>query len=461
MAECPHSYSGVSTPKRQFSTTHRFGVFVISIADSCVAVYIFGKVFDLIMGGYPVALYKKPCYVIDNSVIKMSSSTSSKDSSSGIGESFRLLRKTVRVSQTCIAEYADISRPSIIAIERGTREPRRNEILKFSSLLRIRPELLITGQYERVVRDLPKVNYRADGKEQDFLDQVELSEAESLQKEGKIVALPSILQKKTIPYAVQQVYNWKEVSSDKPVDIFRWLYDIENLHVVFTALTSLCGAVSLNQGRAVVLINSDQPDERLHWTAAHEFAHLILGHAADERPHRDVYGIPRPEDQDADRFAAELLMPVGAVVKKLAEESDKTDQMEDVVYQLARHFHVSYLAMLYRLSNLQVINWEMAERLRAIKPSIIEKRLKIQKSGTPFDSKKYLPKLVKKLEMEQRFPSGWQVDFDKTAPHHLRLLQAEAYKAYVCEVSLVDRLTSVNKVYEDVAQWVADTYSYI
>jgi Zn-dependent peptidase ImmA (M78 family) len=75
-------------------------------------------------------------------------------------------------------------------------------------------------------------------------------------------------------------------------------------------------------GWPVMLVNDAVAGERTRFTAAHELGHAVM-HAADTGPvpeaHGDVLPGREPDrEREADRFAAELLMPAAHAASELA-----------------------------------------------------------------------------------------------------------------------------------------------
>jgi Zn-dependent peptidase ImmA (M78 family)/transcriptional regulator with XRE-family HTH domain len=63
-------------------------------------------------------------------------------------------------------------------------------------------------------------------------------------------------------------------------------------------------------GRPIILLNADSPKDRRRFTLAHEVAHLLMHESPSEA-----------DEGDADRFAAELLMPVNRIRPDLGSMS--------------------------------------------------------------------------------------------------------------------------------------------
>ena len=60
----------------------------------------------------------------------------------------------------------------------------------------------------------------------------------------------------------------------------------------------------------LILVNSGMPWDRIRWTLAHELGHIVM------------HSLPRPNmEEEADRFAAEFLMPSQMIAPELSEVS--------------------------------------------------------------------------------------------------------------------------------------------
>jgi Zn-dependent peptidase ImmA (M78 family) len=112
---------------------------------------------------------------------------------------------------------------------------------------------------------------------------------------------------------------------------------------------------------AIIGVNSTHPRQRQSFTVAHELGHLRLHPARNYVDHQ--FGFYRRDSQsstatdkaemEANRFAAELLMPAKFLEPLLKGRSIDIGD-EDQVDELARTFRVSTQAMTFRLINLGV-----------------------------------------------------------------------------------------------------------
>lgn len=141
-----------------------------------------------------------------------------------------------------------------------------------------------------------------------------------------------------------------------PVDVRALLEKAERIRLEEAPLDNLSGEVErTDDGNYIIRINAGDGEQRKRFTMAHEFGHVALGHLErnGNKFLRDPAerGTPfdyKPEERDANLFAAELLMP-SQVVRDAIHNGHK-----DIV-DLAELFHVSRQAMRVRLVRLGIL----------------------------------------------------------------------------------------------------------
>jgi len=101
-------------------------------------------------------------------------------------------------------------------------------------------------------------------------------------------------------------------------------------------------------GVPIIEYNANDPLVRQRFTIAHELGHFALSHGARPRDSAEAFSLGNydPVEADANKFAAELLMP-SAVVNGMIRTHGITD-----FERLASMFNTSAVAMKYRLKNL-------------------------------------------------------------------------------------------------------------
>lgn len=111
-----------------------------------------------------------------------------------------------------------------------------------------------------------------------------------------------------------------------------------------------------SSGHRFMLINSNNPKGRQHFTIAHELYHLFI--EARPTPHICNPGhIKSTIEQCADMFASSLLMPESGICQLIPENELKTKKISiSSILKLEHFFSVSRSALLYRLLNIGIIS---------------------------------------------------------------------------------------------------------
>jgi Zn-dependent peptidase ImmA (M78 family) len=111
------------------------------------------------------------------------------------------------------------------------------------------------------------------------------------------------------------------------------------------------GSIEIEDKHPVIYVNQDHPEKRQRFTIAHELGHWFSGHLMDVNDkiidnaqcRRSSFWDVR--EQEANRFAAELLMP-STLLANAIKSGIKN------VYNLSVLFNVSFEAMSYRLQKI-------------------------------------------------------------------------------------------------------------
>ncbi len=120
--------------------------------------------------------------------------------------------------------------------------------------------------------------------------------------------------------------------------------------------TGISGQITNENGQYIIRVNRNEARERQRFTIAHELAHYLLHrHVIDSSPDgitdNVLYrsGAPERMEYEANRLAADLVMPTDLVDKKLREDFEGI-VTEATIESLAARFQVSKAAMEIRLS---------------------------------------------------------------------------------------------------------------
>jgi Zn-dependent peptidase ImmA (M78 family)/DNA-binding XRE family transcriptional regulator len=282
-----------------------------------------------------------------------------------LSQNLRRLRDARKLSQEEVAEKAQMSRIAYGNIEGGRATPRVDTLVRIASALDVGVQDLLAP-----VRILRSVRFRAAKKmtsREQLLASVgrwldDYSELERLLREPtrfspalNRVARDFGKQAPGRPRATAAAAAVRKALKLAPGegirDICGLLEDRAGVKVFATPIASpdffgLSIREEEEGGPAIVVNTWDRISvERWIFTAAHELGHLLL--------HRGAYDIARTdeneqEEQEANWFASELLMPHDVFASEWTEASGLP--FLDRVFKLKRIFRVSYRTVLYRLS---------------------------------------------------------------------------------------------------------------
>lgn len=124
--------------------------------------------------------------------------------------------------------------------------------------------------------------------------------------------------------------------------------------------SDLSGFLYSHDQVSVIGVNTQHPKVRQRFTIAHELGHFLL-HKGSELYVDRAFQMKRNtlssqgtdvHEIEANRFAAELLMPKNLIAQDLEQVEDLDLADEAAISKLARRYHVSAQALLFRLFRL-------------------------------------------------------------------------------------------------------------
>ena len=140
-----------------------------------------------------------------------------------------------------------------------------------------------------------------------------------------------------------------------------------NVLTLFRPMSDSFSGMSLKgNAQLFMLINSNQPRCRQHFTIAHELYHLFI--EDNPVPHRCQAGGKKNEsEQCADAFALMFLMPADGMRQMIPEDELKQGKVSlATALKLGQYFGTSHAAVLNRLSDLNLIGRNEREQLSGI-----------------------------------------------------------------------------------------------
>lgn len=283
-------------------------------------------------------------------------------------------RKSAKITQETAADHLGISRPTFIAIEKGHRRPRPEELVKLSELYQepvsrlvreIKPPSKIEPYLRSMLENVEERREEVDvaiNKLLAFVD--DYRHLEFLVGEKSILTFPprvNIPPGPIEPFAehcAQEERARLNLGMHQPIPILRKVLEDAGLHVFCDKLhPSLAGLyVFVPDFGYCMLINAAHSRERRRWTIAHEYGHFLRER---DRPGVDyLQPVQRRSESErfADVFAAAFLMPEAGVRRRFYDDVDRTgDFRVSELCRMADFYAVSLMAMTLRLEGLGLL----------------------------------------------------------------------------------------------------------
>ncbi len=298
-----------------------------------------------------------------------------------LGQRISEARKSRGKTQEEVAEFLGYSRPTYIAIEKGERTAKADEIIKLASFFgRKVHELVRPGEpvtdlqpHLRAVADKMKTGDQFQAGLSAAIDQLQALAEDYLELE-KLMGSPHrpsypaevVLNLKLDPTEQAEVVGNQERNrlglGDQPVIDLRSTLEWDvGLRIFYTSdlPSSIAGmyAYSAELG-ACILINRKHPPERRRVSMLHEYGHFLL--STDRyKPGIDYLTMPgrKPANERfAEAFALSFLMPATSVRQKFQDFVASTGDFQVADLCRMKHFYfVSLEAMTLRVEQLGLI----------------------------------------------------------------------------------------------------------
>mgnify|MGYP000867220292 CR=1 FL=1 len=114
---------------------------------------------------------------------------------------------------------------------------------------------------------------------------------------------------------------------------------------------------------ATIVVNNEEAPWRINFTLAHELFHIITWNTFDPSDLEQDEFLFKDIEKKADRFASTLLLPESTVREELSSRIKNQRLSFSDIVDIAREFGVSSQALLYRMANLRIVEWEKANEL--------------------------------------------------------------------------------------------------
>ena len=300
-----------------------------------------------------------------------------------VGLRFAEARKARGVTQEAAAKHLGCSRPTLIAIEKGTRQAKSEEIInlarlygqKVSDIVRPGEPLSDLQPHLRAVANQMKVNESEVGEGiaalQRFAeDYIRLETVLSVSLPTNYPEVVTIGRGNPVSLAedVADQERRRLGVGDQPVVHLRSLLEAEvGLRVAYEDLPSRVAgmfAFSSELG-GVILVNRKHPPERRRATMLHEYGHLITDRFKPGIDYLSYPGRKPANERFAETFSMAFLMPSTSVRRRFNQIVNESGdfQISDLC-RLSHFFYVSVEAMTLRLERLGMIPKGVRDHLK-------------------------------------------------------------------------------------------------
>jgi Zn-dependent peptidase ImmA (M78 family)/DNA-binding XRE family transcriptional regulator len=292
-----------------------------------------------------------------------------------LGQRLAEARKARGLTQEQVADFLECSRPTYIAIEKGERPLKPDEIIKLAEFFgRSVHELVRTGK--PVIGLQPHLRAVAERMRPDdkdgLLDAISemhrlAEDYRELERIMKATLRDNYPLKVTLSSHIDEIEQAESVAAkerqrlglgDQPVINLRSLLEWDvGLRIFYWPLPSPIAGMYAHVPDlgGCILINRKHPPERRRVSMLHEYAHLIVDRYA---PGIDYLRMPgrKPNERFAEAFAVNFLMPSTSVRQRFTEIVNTTGdfQVADLC-RLCHFYFVSAEAMTLQLERLALI----------------------------------------------------------------------------------------------------------
>jgi Zn-dependent peptidase ImmA (M78 family)/DNA-binding XRE family transcriptional regulator len=306
------------------------------------------------------------------------------DSDGGpLGARLRAAREARGFTQAQAAVELQVSRPLLIAMERGSRQVQPEELIKLarlygrpvSDLLRpTEPPVAIGARFRAALASAPETDNlpgliaRLEELADNYLDLLRRAGAEPPGQYPPVRRIDHLDPAQAGEDLASEERNRLGIG-DGPIQRLREVLEIDvGLRIFIEPLPSRVAGlfVYVEPLGGCIALNANHPSERRRWTLAHEYAHFLVSRDRAEVTlvtHRRQ--VPESE-RFADSFAANFLMPRSGLSRRFNElkRSKAGPITAAALVQLAHAYRVSVQALTLRLEDLRLVRAGTWDRLR-------------------------------------------------------------------------------------------------
>ena len=299
-----------------------------------------------------------------------------------LGKLLQQARKKCDMTQADAAKVIDAVRTTIVAIEKGDRRLKPNELIK------------LARAYGANVSDFVRSNCISEPFQVQFRTTYQRNELEEVQINPIVLRLEELcrhyleleqIMDSPLPRNYPQEYSINMIIEavaeniaiserqrlglgDGPIPLLRdVLEQCVGLRIFYVEMPSkYSGLYSYeDQLGGCIAINAKHPEERRRWSLAHEYLHFLAHRRKSVVDYEEQYQRKPESERLADLFPAYFLMPTSGLLKRFNDMYQSHGKFTPSnLFTLAHYYGVSLEALCNRLESMKLIPTGTWERLR-------------------------------------------------------------------------------------------------
>ncbi|MEH2419260.1 XRE family transcriptional regulator [Nostoc sp.] len=318
-----------------------------------------------------------------------------------LGELLEQARKKCSMTQADAAKVIDVSRTTMVAIEKGERRIKSTELVKLaraygcsvSDFVSPRP---VVQPFEVQFRAVYQRNEKEEAEIKPFILQLEELCQNYLELE-KIIDAP-LPQNYPLEYEVKNlpikaaaeniavVERQRLGLGDGPIPRFRDILEQDvGLRIFYLKMpTKYSEVYSYNEEiGGCMAINANHPEERRRWSMAHGYLHFLAHRRKPEFHFDGQYQRVSESEQLAETFPKYFLMPTSGLLKRFNDMCRTHSEFKFTttnLFTLAHYYGVSVEALVRRLEEMELLpsgTWNKLQ-YRGLKVRKVQKELGIE-----------------------------------------------------------------------------------
>ena len=300
-----------------------------------------------------------------------------------LGARLRAAREARGLTQAQAAAELQVSRPLLIAMEKGSRQVQPEELIKLarfygkpvSDLLRpTEPPVAIGARFRAALAsapetdNLPDLIARLEELADNYLDLLRRAGADPPGQYPPVRRIDHLDPAQAGEDLASEERNRLGIG-DGPIQRLREVLEIDvGLRIFIEPLPSRVAGlfVYVEPLGGCIALNTNHPSERRRWTLAHEYAHFLVSRDRAEVTLVSHRRQAPESERFADAFAANFLMPRSGLSRRFNElkRSKAGPITAAALVQLAHAYRVSVQALTLRLEDLRLVRAGTWDRLR-------------------------------------------------------------------------------------------------